>query len=134
MPTPAQTLIELEKKFWQSLVDEDIDAALDLLCEPALMVSGHGAFKFDRATYRKMADEGPYVLRAFSLSDMQVVFPNDTTAVVTYHARQTVAPRDRKDAGTDQEVNDSSTWVWNGDRWQCVMHTETPATVDRSTN
>ncbi|MEO8117694.1 MAG: hypothetical protein ABI606_00030 [Rhodoferax sp.] len=32
--------------------------ALDLLCEPALMVSAHGAMKFDHARYRQMADHG----------------------------------------------------------------------------
>jgi hypothetical protein len=36
-------VVDLETKFWQSLVDRDTDAALALLCEPALMVSAHGA-------------------------------------------------------------------------------------------
>jgi hypothetical protein len=45
MQNPASTLVKLETQFWQSTVDRDTDAALSLLCEPALMVSAHGASK-----------------------------------------------------------------------------------------
>jgi Domain of unknown function (DUF4440) len=75
MPTPSKTLIDLEKKFWQSMVDQDTDAALAMLSEPALMVSSHGAMKFDHAGYRKMAEQGSMVLTSFEFSDTQVVFP-----------------------------------------------------------
>src|SRR5688572_26422029 len=114
MPTPSETIIDLEKKFWQSMVDNDSDTAINMLCEPALMVSSHGAMKFDRAGYRRMAEQGQYTLSDFELSDMQVVFPNDDTAVVTYHARQTVKPRSSGEPVV-QEVNDTSTWVRHGD-------------------
>jgi hypothetical protein len=131
MPTPSNTLIELEKRFWQSIVDEDTDTALELLTEPSLMVSEHGAMKFDHETYRKMAEQGPMVLKSYELSNMEVVFPNDSTALVTYHAKQEMAPRG-KDKSTVQEMNDTSTWVKMGDRWQCVMHTETRANGERA--
>lgn len=124
MPTPSKTLVELETKFWQSIVDQDADTAIDMLCEPAVMVSSHGAMKFDHATYRKMAKEDSMVVKSFELEDMQVVFPNETTAVLTYRAKQEVASRDGKPSTL--EMNDSSTWVKSGDRWQCAMHTETP--------
>ena len=59
MPTPTKTLVDLEKKFWQSMVNQDVDASLEMLHEPALMVSSHGSMKFDHAGYRKMAEQGP---------------------------------------------------------------------------
>ena len=133
MQMPSKTLIDLETKFWQSMVDQDTDAALNMLSEPALMVSEHGAMKFDHDGYRKMADQGPMVLTSFEFSDMDVMFPNDTTAVVTYRVRQGVAPRGEGES-TTQEMNDTSTWVQNGKLWQCVMHTETPADVKRATH
>ena len=126
MPTPSETLIDLEIKFWQSIVDHDTDSAVEMLSEPALMVSAHGAVKFDRQTYRKLADRGPTVLKAFELSKIDVVFPNDSTAILTYHAKQEIAPRGN-DERTVQEMNDTSTWVKDGDDWRCVMHTETLA-------
>jgi hypothetical protein len=67
------------------------------------------------------------VVTSFELSDVEVVFPNDATAIVTYHVKQAVAPRGDGKKATQQEMNDSSTWVKNGKGWQCVMHTETPA-------
>jgi ketosteroid isomerase-like protein len=125
MPTPNQTLIDLETKFWQSMVDQDTDAALDMLCEPALMVSSMGTFKFDHAGYRKMAEQGTQTLQSFDLQDVAVEFPNDSTAILTYRVKQAITERG-KDKSTTQEMNDTSTWIRKGDRWECVMHTETP--------
>lgn len=126
MQQHSQTIIDLETRFWQSMVEQDTDAALTMLSEPALMVSSHGAMKFDHDGYRQMADQGSMVLTSFEFSDMDVVFPNDTTAVATYRVRQGVATRGKGQA-TTQEMNDTSTWVRDGDRWRCVLHTETPA-------
>ena len=121
-----KTLVDLETKFWQSLVDQDTDTALSLLSEPAVMVSAHGAMKFDHDGYRKMAEQGTMVLTSFKLSDMEVVFPNEATAVMMYHVKQTMALRGKTESVT-QEMTDSSTWVQNGKNWLCVMHTETPS-------
>ncbi len=126
MPTPSKTLIDLENKFWQAIVDQDPDTATELLTEPALMVSSHGAMKFDHAGYRKMAEKGSMVLTSYKLSDINVVFPNDSTAVLTYHVKQEVSQRGNGKS-TVQEMNDTSTWVKDGDDWRCVVHTETPA-------
>jgi ketosteroid isomerase-like protein len=131
MPTPSKTLIDLETKFWQSMVNQDTDTALEMLNEPALMVSSNGAMKFDHAGYRKMAEQGSMVLTSFELSDMEVLFPNDTTAVLTYHVKQGVAPRGKGES-TAQEMNDTSTWIQDGTRWRCVMHTETPVEGKRA--
>jgi hypothetical protein len=126
MPTPNQTIIDLENKFWQSMVDHDNDTAVAMLTEPALMVSSMGAMKFSRDDYRRMADQGQWELKDYELSDMNVVFPTENTAVCTYHARQKVVERG-KPGETWQEMHDSSTWVKADGQWQCVMHTETPA-------
>jgi len=126
MPTPSETLIDLEKKFWQSMVDDDADSAVALLNEPALMVSAHGAMKFDHDGYREMAEKGPMVLTGYDLRNVQVVFPNETTGIITYLVTQQVAKRGEK-GGATQEMNDTSTWIKDGGEWKCVMHTETPA-------
>ena len=104
-----------------------------MLTEPALMVSSHGAMQFDHATYRQMAEKGSMVLSEYELSEMRVMFPNENTAVVTYHATQKMTPRGKNDV-TVQEVNDTSTWIKDRDGWKCAMHTETPAGKTRMTN
>ena len=121
----SSTLVDLETKFWQSMVDHETDVALNLLCEPALMVSAQGAMKFDHDAYRQMADQGSMEIKSFELNDMQVVFPNDSTAVLSYRVKQALAPRG-KQATTEQEMNDTSTWVQTDQGWRCAMHTETP--------
>lgn len=133
MPQPRDAIIELEKKFWQSIVNHDVDTAIGLLTEPALMVSSRGTMQFDREEYRKMVEKGPMVLDEFHLSEMRVVFPNDSTAVVTYHARQKVSQRGSEN-GAVQEMNDSSVWVRDRAGWKCVMHTESPAGPERPSN
>ena len=126
MTTSFKTLIELETKFWQSMVDQDADAALQLLHEPSLMASSHGAMEFDHADYRKMAEHGSMVVTAFTLSDFKVLFASETTGVMTYRVKQTVAARDSGKIGesTMQDMSDTSTWVYVGKRWQCILHTE----------
>ena len=126
MTTATKTLVELETKFWQSMVDQDTDAALQLLHDPALMASAHGAMKFDHAGYRKMAEQGSMVVTAFALSDIEVLFASETTAVMTYRVKQTVAAREggKSAKGTVQDMTDTSTWVHVDKRWQCVLHTE----------
>ena len=126
MPASINTLIDLETRFWQSMVDQDTDTALQLLHQPSLMVSSQGSMKFDHEAYRKMAEQGSMVVTSFELSDVEVVLPTETTAIVTYHVRQAVAPRKGGEV-TTQEMNDSSTWIQVGNDWQCVMHTETEA-------
>jgi len=125
MPTPSQTLIDLETKFWQSMIDQDTDAAVAMLSEPALMVSSHGAMTFDHAGYRKMAEQGSMVLTSFEFTDTQVVFPSETTGIVTYGVKQGVATRGQSDSAI-QEMVDSSTWIRTDQGSRCAMHTETP--------
>ncbi|MES2878170.1 MAG: nuclear transport factor 2 family protein [Pseudomonadota bacterium] len=125
MQNPSSTLVDLERKFWQSMVDHETDVALNLLCEPAFMVSPHGAIKFDHAGYRQMADHGAMVVNSFELKDMEVVFPSDSTAILSYRVKQGVAPRS-KGATMEQEMNDTSTWIKTDHGWRCAMHTETP--------
>lgn len=125
MPYPSSTLVDLETKFWQSMVDHKTDVALNLLCEPALMVSANGAMKFNHTGYRQRAEHGAMVVTSFELSDMDVVFPNDSTAILAYRVKQVAAPRG-KGAAVAQEMNDTSTWIKTAHGWRCAMHTETP--------
>ena len=72
MPTPSKTLIELENKFWQAIVDDDADTAVEMLSEPSVLVGAHGAMKFDHEGYRKMAANPMKKLTRFELSDVVV--------------------------------------------------------------
>lgn len=126
MQDSRKALIDLETRFWQSMVDNDTETAVSMLHEPSLMVSPHGTMKFDHAGYRQMADNGSMVLTSFHLSDMQVMFADERTAVLAYRVKQGMAPRGRESEATEEEMYDTSTWIREDGAWHCVMHTETP--------
>ncbi|MDO9437693.1 nuclear transport factor 2 family protein [Hydrogenophaga sp.] len=125
MNSNLDTLIGLEKQFWQSMVDEQTDVALKLLTEPSFMVSPHGAMKFDHATYKKMAEQGSMVIKRYELGEMDATFVRDDTAILSYKVKQVLSPRGNSEE-TEQDMFDTSTWVKVGDAWRCAMHTETP--------
>lgn len=72
-----------------------------------------------------MADRGSMVLKTYDLQDMQVLFPSDDTAVLTYRVTPWMSARGRSDAMT-RVMADSSTWVRNEDTRRYAIHTETP--------
>ena len=111
----------LERAFWQSLVDRDADAARGMLAPQALMVSSHGTLRFDPAQYEKMLLDPQHGLLEYTLSDMDVLFPNDDIAIATYRAHQKMRMDGRE---MDQDVVDSSTWVKVDGAWKCAAHTE----------
>src|SRR5262245_60762429 len=112
-----QELIDLETRFWQSMVDHDTETAVAMLNEPALMVSSHGAMQFDHAAYRRMAQKDSMVLTSFELNDMKVVFPDDRTAILTYRVTQGVAPKGQEARSTKTDMYDTSTWLRSGGAW-----------------
>ncbi len=122
--TPKSEIERLERAFWQSLVDDKPRAATDLLTDTALMVSGHGAMSFDHDAYMKMATDPQHKLLAFEFKDMDVLFPHDDIAIVTYRVHQqfTVAGKP-----VEMDAVDSSTWVKLDGEWRCAAHTESEA-------
>ena len=125
MTANRDTLIALERKFWQSMVDEQTDVALGMLAEPSFMVSPHGAMKFDHAMYRRMAEHGDQVIKRFELGEMEVTEFGENVAILVYEVKQVLSPRGKSEE-TEQHMKDTSTWVKADGAWRCVMHTETP--------
>lgn len=118
-----QEIEGLELAFWQSMVDGDAKVATGMLTQPALMISSHGASKFDHAGYEKMAADDSFKLKSFALSKMDIVFPKEDVAVATYHVSQSL---EMKGKPVEMEAYDSSTWVKLDTGWKCVAHTESP--------
>ncbi|MGO1003471.1 nuclear transport factor 2 family protein [Lysobacter sp. CA196] len=114
----------LEKAFWQSILEGSPQVATEMLTEPALMVSGHGANKFDHAAYTKMANDDRFKLLDYKISAMDVLLPTEDVAVASYRVVQKVETEGK---ATEMDVYDTSTWVKVDGQWRCVMHTESPA-------
>jgi hypothetical protein len=131
MHADSRTLFDLEKKFWQSLVEEDTMTATGLLTEPAFMVSPHGTLSFDHASYRRMAEQGSMVVKSYELSDLHAAFPVADTAILSYQVKQVLGTRGKSEE-TVQKMTDTSTWVRQRGMWKCAMHTESPAAGARA--
>lgn len=114
---------KLERAFWDSMIAGKPEIATGMLTEPAVMVSGHGANKFDHAAYTRMAKDDRYKLVDYSISDMDVIFPRDDVAVATYQVDQRMEMQGKP---VQMNVYDTSTWVKVDGDWRCVMHTESP--------
>lgn len=72
-----------------------------------------------------MAKQAPMVVKSSEFSHLQVAFPSEDTAVLSYHVKQSIAPRGAGKT-VQQDMLDSVTWVRTPDGWQCALHTDTP--------
>ena len=124
--TRSTEIERLEHAFWQSLVDRDADAARGMLAPEALMVSAHGTMRFDPPQYERMLLDPEHGLLEYALSDMDVLFPSDDTAIATYRAHQKMRMDGQE---MEQDVVDTSTWVRVDGGWKCAAHTESEATA-----
>lgn len=115
-------IMELERQFWQAIVDMDVDTAISLLDAESVSVSGWGIHHFSPAEYRKMALSGDARVTAFKFSEERVIFPMPDVAIATYKADQSITVSGKSQ---DMVVYDTTTWVRKDGAWVASAHTET---------
>lgn len=120
MPDSA-TIERLETAFWQTMIDKDADKAMTMIADECLVTGPQGAMKIDPAQYKKMTEDGQWTLDRFAFSDVDVIFPNEDTAVIAYKVHQEGT---MKGQIMDLDCADSSTWVRENGGWKCALHTE----------
>ena len=121
--TTQQDIMELERRFWQAMVDRDIDVATSLLDRHSVSVSGGGIHHFDPSEYKAMALAGDGRITSFSFSDERVIFPSPDVAIASYRAEQSFTMKGKRH---DMVVYDTTTWVRKDGKWLASGHTETP--------
>ena len=120
--TIESELLELEKRYWQALQDQDAETAVELSDDPCLLAGAQGLALIDRKTLAAMMKSPNYTLDRFELKDdAQVRLLGDDVAAVAYtvHEELTV---DGKPVSLD--AADTSVWVRRDGRWLCAVHTE----------
>ena len=122
MTDNTTTILKLESTFWQSMVDKDADKAMTMIADECLITGPMGTLRSDPEDYRRMTEQGDWELDRFEFSDVQVIFPQDETAIIAYKVHQTGMMKGEK---MDLNCADSTTWVRDGDEWKCALHTET---------
>lgn len=122
MTDRKQEIIDLEHRFWDSMKAKDADTAAAMIADPSIVVGPMGTMTMNPEIYARMTREGQWTLSSYTMDDVDVVFPNDDTAVIGYKVRQ---QGDMKGQPMDLHCADSTVWVRDGDDWKCALHTET---------
>ena len=118
-----QEIVELENRFWQSIVDDDIDASVALLDERSVVTGAQGVTTISHDKYRAMARQGgrTWVLKSFKLDDVQVSFPADDVAVIAYKVTEDMEVEGKP---LTLKAADATTWVRKQGEWLAALHTE----------
>jgi hypothetical protein len=120
METP-DAIMALERKFWQALVDGEVEAAVALLDSESIVAGGGGIERFTPGEYRERVLGGPARLVSFRFLDGCVLFPLPDLAIAAYSAEQAFRVND---AERTQRVHDTTTWIRRQDGWRAAAHTE----------
>lgn len=120
--TTRKDIMELERQFWQAIVDMDVDTAISLLDAESVSISGWGIYHFSPTEYKEMALSGDARLTAFTFSEERVIFPIPDVAIATYKADQSITVGGKSQ---DMVVYDTTTWVRKDGAWVASAHTET---------
>ncbi|WFC41355.1 nuclear transport factor 2 family protein [Pseudoxanthomonas sp. SE1] len=122
-------IMALERKFWQSMMDMDLDTAVSLLDEQSTAASAQGIHYFDPAEYKAMALLGDARITSFAFFDERVIFPVPDVAIASYKAKQSFTMGGKSH---EMVVYDTTTWIRKGGRWVASAHTESPEQKDPS--
>jgi hypothetical protein len=121
MDNVKQRLIDLEKEYWQAIVNKDFNAALGLSASRVVVSGAQGAAVIDHDTFRQMMNEGQWELIDFGLSDVQVELPRPDVGVVAYTVTEELVVDGKP---MQLKAAEASTWLRDGDEWLCVSHSE----------
>ena len=122
MTGDKQQIIDLETRFWQSMQDKDVDTAQSLIAREGLVTGPMGTMTINPEKYAQMTRDGQWTLDHFEMRNVEVVRPNEDSAIIAYEVHQT---GEMKGKPMDLRCADSSVWVKEGSDWKCALHTET---------
>src|SRR5688572_20666333 len=108
--TQTQTLLDLEKRFWDAMRTKDANTAAKMTDDGCIIVGAQGVSAVDQKTMGKLTTEGQWQLQQYSFDERntQVRFVSDDVAIVAYKVNERVVV----DGQTlPIEANDSSVWV-----------------------
>jgi hypothetical protein len=118
-----KTIIALENKFWQTMVDKDTDASVAMLADKSIVTGSQGLALLTHDDYRGMAAQGErlWTLKSFKLDDVKVTFPADDVAVIAYKVTEEMEVEGKP---VTLKAADATTWVRKGSKWLAALHTE----------
>lgn len=119
-----QEILNLEKQYWQAMVDNDFDSMMALTDLPCIVAGPMGSHAFSKDEFKKLYETGESKVKTFEFdeSSVDVRHLSPETAIIAYKITSTF---EYKGEEKTIEAADTSTWVKRDGRWMCAMHTET---------
>ena len=119
-------ILQLEKRYWDALKAQDIDAMQALTADPCLVVGPQGATLVDQKQFREIWEQDDWRVRSFTIDDRSAsVRPiGSDAAVLAYSIKEELEHQ-----GKPQTLDafDTSVWVRENGQWKCAAHTESVA-------
>jgi ketosteroid isomerase-like protein len=115
-------IMELERKYWRALQENDVETAMELTDFPCIVAGPQGVQRFERDAFEEMMSNAPYKIRKVDIGDRPLVrMVSDDCVVVAYkvHEEATVEGK-----ATSLDAADSSAWVQRDGQWRCALHSE----------
>src|ERR1700759_298653 len=95
MQPQHESILGLETRFWQSMVDKDPATAMTMIHEQCLITGPMGTMQAGPKNNGELPREGNWTLDKFEFSDVSVFCPNEATAVIAYKVHQTGTMKDQ---------------------------------------
>jgi hypothetical protein len=116
-----EEIIQLEKRYWTALRDQDGDAAARLSGDPCIVAGASGVASLPRRQLEAMLQDPSWKVMDFALSDFQFQRLADDVAVIAYRVTEELVV---EGSPLTLTAVDASTWARQGGEWVCVLHTE----------
>lgn len=111
-----QDIFILEKKYWDAMRNNDVEAAVSLTKFPCIITSPKGAKRITETQYRQMMQANKSdQYKGIEIVDPYVDLLNENTAMISYNIIH-----------KGIKMLDVSTWVREGNKWVCAFHSENP--------
>jgi ketosteroid isomerase-like protein len=117
-----QELLGLERRFWQAMQDQDVDAAVALTADPCVLTGAQGVSRIEPSVFAAMMSGAPYTMDGFEIGDdIQFLQLSDDSAIVAYRVHEELTVEGQP---VSFDAADASVWVRRDGRWLCALHTE----------
>lgn len=114
-------ILDLEKRFWKTMQDKDIDAALQLTDDPCIVTGAQGVARIDKQTFAKLMTNSTWKLHDFDIKEVQVQPLSNDVVVIGYKVHEELTVDGQP---LTFDAADASTWMRKNGRWLCALHTE----------
>ncbi|MEP6574313.1 MAG: nuclear transport factor 2 family protein [Gemmatimonadota bacterium] len=120
--TIEKELLDLERQYWNAIRTRDVETALQLTDDPCIVTGAQGAGRIDHRSFARMLKDTSWTLHEFEIDkDAQVHLVRDDVAIIAYKVKESLTVEGKE---VQLEAADASTWVRQGGRWVCALHTE----------